>query len=90
MGEHSEEVFEIVHNFRLLDDDFFKEVASDIPTCQEILRTFLDDKNLTVIDAKTQVTEVGLKREIRLDAKCIFCNGAICNIEVQKGNKNVV
>ncbi len=88
MGEHSEEVFEIVHNFRLLDDDFFKEVASDIPTCQEILRTFLEDKNLTVIDAKTQVTEVGLKREIRLDAKCILGNGTICNIEVQKGNKN--
>ncbi len=88
MERNSNEILKIVLNYRLLDDDFFKEVADDIPTCQEILRTLLEDKSLVVIDAKTQVTEVGLKREIRLDAKCILGNGSICNIEVQKGNKN--
>lgn len=39
-----------VQKFRLVDDVFFEVFAKDIPACQEILRTILEDVNLTVQD----------------------------------------
>ena len=39
-----------VRKFRLIDDVFFEVFAKDIPACQEILRTILEDVNLTVQD----------------------------------------
>ncbi len=85
---YSSETRELVLNLRLIDDDLFKVAGDDIPTCQEMLGTFLGRKNIIVLDVKTQEQQVGLKREIRLDARCLLENGTICNIEVQKNNIN--
>lgn len=35
-----------VEKLRLIDDVFFEVFAKDIPACQEILRTILEDEDL--------------------------------------------
>ncbi len=84
----NDEIRQLVLDLRLMDDTFFSEAADDLLTCQEMLRTFLGDKHLIVVDAKTQVTEVGLSRQVKLDAKCKLFDGTFCNVEVQKDNIN--
>ena len=34
-----------VQEFRLIDDVFFEVFAEDIPACQEIIRTILEDRS---------------------------------------------
>ncbi len=85
---YSRETRDMVRNLRLIDDDLFKVVGEDVPTSQEMLRALLNDENIVVLQVFTQVQMVGLKREIRLDMKCILGNGNICNMEVQKSNIN--
>lgn len=59
--------------------------AKDIPACQEILRTILEDVNLTVQDVIVQSSERNLYgRSVRLDALCTLGSGIRCNIEVQR------
>lgn len=72
---------------RPIDDTFFCLLGESEAVCQEMLRTLLDDDKLVVLEAKTQVTYVGLHREIRIDCRCKLKTGEICNIEMQKGNK---
>lgn len=43
-----------VQKFRLIDDVFFEIFAKDVPACQEILRTILEDENLTVQEVVVQ------------------------------------
>ena len=74
-----------VQKFRLIDDVFFEVFAKDIPACQEILRTILEDVNLTVQDVIVQSSERNLYgRSVRLDALCTLGSGIRCNIEVQR------
>ena len=42
---NQKEKIEKIKEFRLIDDVFFEVFASDIPACQEILRTILEDEN---------------------------------------------
>lgn len=44
-----------VQELRLLDDVFFEVFAEDIPACQEILRTILEDDQLIVDDGLHEI-----------------------------------
>ncbi len=79
----------IVQEYRLIDDVFFEVFAEDIPACQEILRTILEDDSLVVHDVIVQSSKRNLYgRSVRLDALCTLGNGSKCNIEVQRSNKD--
>ena len=45
---------EMVQDLRIIDDVFFEVFAQDIPACQEILRTILEDDQLIVKDVITK------------------------------------
>lgn len=78
-----------VKDFRPIDDVFFEVLADDIPFCQEILRTILEDNKLIVNDVIVQSSERNLYgRSVRLDALCTLGNGEKCNIEVQRSDND--
>jgi len=82
------EAKEKVKDFRVIDDAFFRLIASRKSVCQEILRTLLEDEKLLVISVNVQEEIVSLFRKIRVDALCLLSSGDICNIEMQKGSEN--
>lgn len=86
--ESLSETREKVKNYRVIDDTFFRLIASRKSVCQEILRTLLEDENLIVISVNVQEEIVSLFRKIKVDALCLLSNGDFCNIEMQKGNEN--
>ena len=52
---------------------FFEVFASDIPACQEILRTIIEDDDLIVNDVIVQSSERNIYgRSVRLDALCTY------------------
>lgn len=72
-----------------MDDVFFEVFAKDIPACQEILRTILEDDGLIVEEVIVQSSERNLYgRSVRLDALCTLGNGSKCNIEVQRSDRD--
>ena len=79
---------EIVRRLRPIDDTFFRVIAADKEACEEMLRTFLDDDELEVLEVMPQKTITSLHREVVLDVLCRLGNGKIVNMEVQKDNKN--
>lgn len=85
---YSSETKQIVANLRIIDDDLFRLMAEKPDVCQEILRTLLDMPSLKVIKVNSQDLIQSFNREIILDALCEMDNGALCNIEVQKGKSN--
>ena len=71
---NQKEKIEKIKEFRLIDDVFFEVFASDIPACQEILRTILEDEKLIVNDVIVQssernimVVQFALMRCVRLE-----------------------
>lgn len=77
---NQKEKIERIKEFRLIDDVFFEVFASDIPACQEILRTILEDEKLIVNDIIVQSSERNLYgRSVRLDALCTLGDGFLCN-----------
>lgn len=84
-----QEKVERVQEFRLIDDVFFEAFIDDIPACQEILRTILNNEQLIVKSVVAQKSEKNLYgRSVRLDALCELGNGSKCNIEVQRANND--
>lgn len=78
-----------VQDFRPIDDVFFEVLANDVPFCEELLRTILEDKRLVVNDVIVQSSERNMYgRSVRLDALCTLCNGEKCNIEVQRSDND--
>ena len=78
-----------VQEFRLIDDVFFEVFAEDIPVCQEIIRTILEDPELIVHDVIVQSSRRNLYgRSVRLDALCSLGDGTKCNIEVQRSDRD--
>ena len=62
-------------------------MAEDPLFCEEILRVFLSDSGLKVIESHAQHDVTNLQgRSIILDAKCVTSDGRQINIEVQKAN----
>lgn len=80
---------EKVRDLRPIDDVFFEVLAQNIPVCQEMLRTILEDDSLVVTSVITQSDERNLYgRSVRLDALCILGNGTKVNVEVQRSNND--
>lgn len=86
---NQKEKIEKIKEFRLIDDVFFEVFASDIPACQEILRTILEDEKLIVNDVIVQSSERNIYgRSVRLDALCTLGDGSLCNIEIQRSDSD--
>lgn len=84
-----QEKIEKVRDFRPIDDVFFEVLVRKPEVCQEILRVILEDDTLIVKQVITQCSERNLYgRSVRIDALCTLGNGAKCNIEVQRSNKD--
>lgn len=80
---------EKVKDLRPIDDVFFEVLAQNIPVCQEMLRTIMEDEGLIVTDVVTQLDERNLYgRSVRLDALCVLGNGTKVNIEVQRSDND--
>ena len=78
-----------VQDFRPIDDVFFEVLANDVPFCEELLRTILEDTKLVVNDVIVQSSERNVYgRSVRLDALCTLGNGEKCNIEVQRSDND--
>ena len=78
-----------VQDFRPIDDVFFEVLANDVPFCEELLRTILEDPKLVVNDVIVQSSERNMYgRSVRLDALCTLGNGEKCNIEVQRSDND--
>lgn len=70
-----------------IDDLMFRTMAEDKNFCEEILRVFLSDPRLSVLESTSQYAGTNLQgRSVILDAKCILGDGRETDIEVQKAN----
>ena len=70
-----------------IDDALFVKMAEDMDFCQEMLQTFLSDKNLVVLEAAPQYVVKNLQgRSCILDLKCQIGSKQIVNVEVQKSD----
>ena len=84
--ERTEELLEILRNFRLLDDTFFSQCFDGNTECTElILRIILDMTDLKVLRTNTQRSVKNLMlHEARLDAYAEDSRGNAYDIEVQR------
>ena len=70
-----------------IDDVMFRKMAEDLGFCQEILRVFLNDSDLIVLENTPQYVVTNLQgRSVILDAHCKLGDGREIDIEVQKAN----
>ena len=85
--ENWEEKSARVQQLRPIDDVFFEVLIREKRVCEEILRTILEDNQLTVLKVSPQDSIRNLRgRSVRLDALCQLGSGKECNIEVQKAD----
>jgi hypothetical protein len=85
---YSEEIFSMIQQLRMIDDAFFRVLATDEGFCEEILQTLLHDQQLRVLSANVQYNIKHFTRGVALDALCELADGTLCNIEVQKSDKH--
>ena len=70
-----------------IDDALFIKMAEKLDFCQEILRVFLGDNQLIVLECIPQNIVKNLQgRSCILDLKCRLASGKIVHIEVQKAD----
>ncbi|MBQ2410710.1 MAG: PD-(D/E)XK nuclease family transposase [Selenomonadaceae bacterium] len=70
-----------------IDDALFVKMAESLKVCQEMLRIFLRDNQLIVLDNVPQSIVKNLQgRSCILDLKCRLSSGKIVHIEVQKAD----
>lgn len=87
--KYSPETIQAVKEYNLIDDVLFTKAAEDKKFCEEILRTFLDDKELIVVRSTPQSKLQNLRgRSVVFDALCKLKGGAMVDIEVQKTNND--
>lgn len=87
--KYSPETIQAVKEYNLIDDVLFTKAAEDKKFCEEILRTFLDDKELIVVKSTPQSKLQNLRgRSVVFDAMCKLKGGAMVDIEVQKTNND--
>ena len=86
--ERTEELLEILRNFRLLDDTFFSQCFDGNTECTElILRIILGMPDLKVLRTNTQRSVKNLMlHEARLDAYAEDSRGNAYDIEVQRSD----
>ena len=74
-----------IQQFRLIDDTFMSVVFQDIGCTQFLIRTLLQDEDLSVTKVETQNSLKNLRgRSVRLDITAQDKEGKIYNIEVQR------
>ena len=70
-----------------IDDALFVKMAESLKVCQEMLRVFLRDKQLIVLENAPQSIVKNLQgRSCILDLKCRLSSGKIVHIDVQKAD----
>lgn len=89
MGKFSRKTLETAKGLRLIDDALFRLVGANTEVCEEILRTLLDDEELTVLQATPQETMTSLHREITLDVLCRLADGKIIEYDAFGNGKAV-
>ena len=78
-----------VKDFRPIDDVFFEALAVMPGVCEEMLRTILEDPELTVLEVIPQSSERNIYgRSVRLDALCTLGSGKKVNIEIQRADND--
>ena len=86
-SEHSEELLNIIENFRLMDDTFMSKVFEDKACAELLLRVILNRDDLTVVRV---VSKFELKilqgRSARLDIYAIDEHGKQYDVEVQRSD----
>ena len=87
MCMYSKETQEKAKELRIIDDALFRLIAEREGVCQEILRTLLEDE-LEVISVTVQATMPSLERSVILDVLCKLSDGTLCNIEMQKADRD--
>ena len=87
-SDKTQELLEILRNFRLLDDTFFSQCFDGNNECTElILRIILDMPDLKVLRTNTQRSVKNLMlHEARLDAYAEDSRGNAYDIEVQRSD----
>ena len=77
--------YDQIQRFRLIDDTFMSVVFQDVDCTQFLVRTILQDDDLTVTKVATQNSLKNLRgRSVRLDITAHDAAGKIYNIEVQR------
>ena len=77
--------YDQIQRFRLIDDTFMSVVFQDVDCTQFLVRTILQDDDLTVTRVETQNSLKNLRgRSVRLDITAHDVAGKIYNIEVQR------
>ena len=88
MSERSIEKFkEYIKKLNPIDDIIFSKMAENKEFCEEILRVFLQDSYLKVLNNKSQYAITNIdRRSVILDAYCELRDGKRVNIEVQNAD----
>ena len=88
MSERSIEKFkEYIKKLNPIDDIIFSKMAENKEFCEEILRVFLQDSYLKVLNNKSQYAITNIeRRSVILDAYCELRDGRRVNIEVQNAD----
>ena len=78
---------EMVAQLVPIDDIMFRKMAEDKAFCEELLRTVMEDPQLTVLEAKPQFDVTNLQgRSVILDAYCELGDGRRVDVEVQQAD----
>ena len=86
-SEHSEELLNIIENFRLMDDTFMSKVFEDKACAELLLRVILNRDDLTVVRVVSQFELKNLQgRSARLDIYAIDEHGKQYDVEVQRSD----
>ena len=88
MSERSIQKFkEYVQKLNPIDDIIFRKMAESKEFCEEILREFLQDYHLKVLNNKSQYAITNIDRcSVILDAYCELRDGRRVNVEVQNAD----
>ncbi|MBD9061549.1 MAG: hypothetical protein EGR45_05955, partial [Ruminococcaceae bacterium] len=86
-SEHSEELLNIIENFRLMDDTFMSKVFEDKSCAELLLRVILNRDDLTVVRVVSQFELKNLQgRSARLDIYAVDEHGKQYDVEVQRSD----
>lgn len=86
-SEHSEELLNIIENFRLMDDTFMSKVFEDKACAELLLRVILNRDDLTVVRVVSQFELKNLQgRSARLDIYAVDEHGKQYDVEVQRSD----
>ena len=86
-SEHSEELLNIIENFRLMDDTFMSKVFEDKACAELLLRVILNRDDLTVVKVVSQFELKNLQgRSARLDIYAVDEHGKQYDVEVQRSD----